>query len=452
MKENDGKEVGSFNYFLKQKMKLPGKIFLYTFTVIITVLTLYIFSMRWDENFYQFVGWENQASPWFAFFRISAVVLVGTLLTLIFVKRLTGNLRKLTDAARYIGEGDLTSKELLFRKKRFPDETDDLSESINQMLKNLRELVSLLKDTSSSIHESSDFLITSVENLNNYGSELNVSMEDILNGAKRQKDMVGASIDNIKNIADMISESAENAKDVSGSMNKANKTAVTGEELAKEAIERMQTIFDQVEASGKAVNSFVEKFKEINKIAEFITGIAQKTNLLALNASIEAARAGDAGKGFAIVAEEIRKLAENTSKSAAQISEMISSFEKASHQIVSSIEDSVRGIAENRSDVGIIINSLDNIVKNVADVSFKVGDIDRQTQSQTSLADNVVDSAENVGEIAERNTQQIIQMSVVFSKEMGAIDKMRSNAQNMSKLSDSLQKIVSRFKIKDEGK
>ncbi len=434
---------------LKQKLKLPGKIFLYTFTVIIVVLMMYIFSTKWDSNILELFGWEKPDSGWFVFFKICAVVLIGTLLTLVFVRMLTRNLIRVTKAAQAIGNGDLSGHELLLRKKKFPDEIDELCESINQMLKNLRELVTLLKETSNSINQSSSFLIQSVENLDNYGNELNVSMNDILNGAKRQKDMVGNALSNIKDMADIISNSADSAVDVSKSMGKANETAVTGEELAKEAIDRMQSIFDKVESSGKSVSSFVEKFKQVNQIAEFITGIAQKTNLLALNASIEAARAGETGKGFSIVAEEIRKLADNTSRSASQISDLVGVFEKESKNIIESINDSVRGIAENRSDVGIIINSLDNIVKNVADVSFKVGNITQLSENQNSLADNVVDSAENVGEIAERNTQQIIQMSVVFSKEMGAIDKMRSNARNMSTLSGSLEKIVSRFKTKN---
>lgn len=436
--------------YLKEKLKLPGKIFLYTFFVIACVLFLYIFSGDWDKSVFEYVGWEDPDSMWFTFFRLCVVVLIGTLLTLIFVKRLSAKLHRLTGTAQSIGKGDLTGRGFSTQKRLFPDETDDLSDSINQMLLNLKELVTLLKDTSGSIHESSDFLLKSVENLNNYGSELNVSMTDILNGAKRQKEMVERALGDIKNMARIINNSVDSAHEVSGSMDKANKTARTGEELAKEAIERMQAIFDRVESTGKAVSSFIERSKEINKILEFITGIAQKTNLLALNASIEAARAGESGKGFSIVAEEIRKLAENTSKSAGQISKLVTSFEKESMELIESIEEIVKGISENRSDVGIIINSLDNIVRNVADVSSKVSDITKLSEDQESLAENVVGSAESVGDIAQHNTEQIIQMSVVFSKEMGAIDKMRRNAKNMSELSDKLENIVSKFKTDDD--
>ena len=441
---------GKWNQFLRSKFKLPGKIFLYTFTVIVIVLAMYIFSTQWDKNIYEFLGWENPNSNWFRFFIFCVVLLLGTLLTLVFVKRITLNLTRLTRAAQQIGKGNLTGSGIDVRERKFPDETDDLSDSINQMLNDLRELVSLLKETSGKIYESSDFLMNSVDNLNNYGSELNVSMTEILNGAKRQKDMVVRALDNVKNMAGIISQATESAGVASRSMKNANKTAVTGEQLATEAIDRMQTIFDQVEATGKAVSSFVQKFKEINKMVDFITSIAQKTNLLALNASIEAARAGESGKGFAIVAEEIRKLADSTSKSTGQISDLVNTFEKESVDLIASIQDSVRGIAESRSDVGIIINSLDNIVKNVVDVSSKVGAIAEFSEKQTMLIENVVDSAESVGEIAEKNTQQIIQMSVVFSKEMGAIDKMGSSAKNMNELSTKLQGIVQEFKTEDK--
>ena len=88
-------------------------------------------------------------------------------------------------------------------------------------------------------------------------------------------------------------------------------------------------------------------------------------------------------------------------------------------------------------------------MKNVGEVSTKVNDIARLSENQTSIVDNVVNSSESVLEIANRNTQQIVQMSSVFAKEMGSIDKMRSNAQNLSDLSNNLQGIVSKFKTED---
>ena len=433
---------------MREKFRLTGKIFLYTFIVTIIVLVLYITSSKWSAIVDVF-GWGNTASFWFNFFIFSTVILVGAILTMIFAGRLTVDLRKLTKTAESIGAGDLRGKVTPVKDRRFPDESDELSDSVNQMLINLQSLVSLLKETSGKIYSSSDFALKSVENMNSYGAELNISMSEILNGVKRQKEMAGIAIENVRNMAKMIAESAGEAKNVSAAMLNANKTAVTGEELAKEAIKRMKMIFDEIESTGKAVSNFVEKFREINKIVEFITGIAQKTNLLALNASIEAARAGESGKGFAIVAEEIRKLADSTSRSANQISGLVRSFESESMDLISSIKGSVAGLDESRSDVGIVMNSLENIVKNVAAVYPKVEEITRLSQNQNTLANGVVSSTASVLEIAEQNAQQVVQMSVVVSKEIGAIDKMRSSAQDMTEHSGNLQGIVSKFKTED---
>jgi len=434
--------------FLKEKFKLTGKIFFYTFFVIIIVLLLYITSARWSTIIEVF-GWENPSSLLFNLFIFSVVILVGAILAVIFASRLTRDIRKLTKAAELIGSGDLRGKDMQHKERIMPDETDELYDSVNQMHRNLKDLVSLLKVTASRIYSSSDFLMQSVEIMNGYSGELSVAMNEILSGAKKQKDMVDIDLDNIRNMANIITNSVERANKASSSMQNANKTAVTGEELAKDAISRMKNIFDKVEASGNALSNFVEKFNQINKIVAIITGIAQRTNLLALNASIEAARAGEMGKGFTIVAEEIRKLADNTSKSANQISELVKPFEKESEGVLSSIKESMLGIEENRTDVGIIINSLENIVKNVADVSSKVDDIARLSQDQTYLADKIVASSESVGKIAQHHTEQVIQMSTTFNKEIGAIDKMRVNAQNMSELSNGLRGILSKFKIED---
>jgi methyl-accepting chemotaxis protein len=434
--------------FFKEKFKLTGKIFIYTTIVVVIVLSLYITSSKWSAVFDVF-GWENPSSFWFNFFIFCVVILVGAILTLIFAGRITVDLRKLSRTAELIGNGDLTSKIPPPKNRMFPDESDELYDSVSQMLLNLKSLVTLLKETSGKIHSSSDFLIKSVDSMNSYGSELNISMSEILNGVKMQKEIAGVAIENVRNMVKNIHDSGEAARKMASSMVNANKTATTGEELAKESINRMKILFDQTEATGKAVSSFVERFKQVNKMVEFITGVAQKTNLLALNASIEAARAGDMGKGFAIVAEEIRKLADSTSRSANQISELVKTFEKDSVELMGLLKESVSGIEESRSDVGIIMNSLDNIVKNVQEVHTKFDEISKLSSSQKTLAEGLVNSSESVLEIADKNAQQVVGMSLVVSKEVGAMDKMGTNAKNMAELSGNLEGIVSKFKIKD---
>lgn len=270
-------------------------------------------------------------------------------------------------------------------------------------------------------------------------TEISSSAEQMARGAKEQTDQVTQISTAIEQMSATIVESSKNAGDATDKAKDAADTANSGGQLVQETVQGMQRINDVVRESGESIGRLAESADQIGEIVGVIDDIADQTNLLALNAAIEAARAGEQGRGFAVVADEVRKLAERTGKATGEITVMIKGIQSQTQEAVKSMETGVVEVDKGRELTDQAGNSLTEIVNMSQGVMDMIRQIATATEEQSSAAEQISRNIDGVASIARETST-------------GA-EQSAAAAEQLNRQAEGLKTIVGQFKISsvDQG-
>ncbi|MBJ6750823.1 methyl-accepting chemotaxis protein [Geomonas anaerohicana] len=371
---------------------------------------------------------------------------VGLILGSFFSRSFTKNISLLTGATEAISQGDLSSN-LDFPATRFPDETHSMALSINTMQENLRTLVRQIRHTSEQVSESSRTLSSSALEINASTEEVAQAIESISGGAENQAEMLSKSAKVIHEMAISVDLVARRAKETAKAARETSLTAQKGGELANDSVERLKSFFDSVELISMQFMDLNGKLQQVGKIADFIVEMSRQTNLLALNASIEAARAGEYGKGFGVVAEEVRKLADGSAKSATEIVELIDLVKVESRRVQETITDSSRGIIVGKKNLDTTADAFKEILATVVETERKANSIADLSQMQTTGAAKMVSMVDEIAKVAEDNAASTEEVSAATEEQHSAMQEMVYQTQELAKLADELLRSVERFQV-----
>ena len=370
-------------------------------------------------------------------------IIIGMILAFVMSKSLTTEIRTLAATAHIVAEGDLT-KDVLVNTS---DEVGELAAAFNQMLASLREIVREVKTTSGAVTTSAVALSASAEEMNSSTEEIAATVEQIAKGAEHQAGLVDQTSKVIRELANGAGEIASRAKSAAEAAAEAGYTAQTGGKSAQEAMDKMKGVFSIIEGAAGGVKNFSEKTQQIGSIVDVITKIAQQTNLLALNATIEAARAGEAGRGFAVVADEVRKLANEAGTSAEKIAELIKQVQTENTKVSASMEVATREVTSGREVLSYTSDALEDIVRVVVEEVKKVQEISALTQQQTQGAQELVKTIDDIAKVAEDNAASTEEASAATTEQTASMEQMARSAQELSGLADKLKILVARFNV-----
>lgn len=392
------------------------------------------------------LGYSQEMTQVFAYLvALTTGLILGWLLT----KGLSRNIGEITESVEAISEGDL-SMELDIKSKIFPDETVGIATSINIMTENLRNLVSQIRSASGHVSESAHTLSSTTIEVNATTEEIARALEQISHGAEIQAEMSGKGSTLIHELAVSVELVAKRAKESAQSARDTTATAQQGTDLAKQTMDLMKEFLDTVEYTGQQFAELNGKLQQVGKIADLIVEIARQTNMLALNASIEAVRAGEYGKGFTVVAEEVRKLAEGTSRSASEIIDLVTLIKEDSVKVRDTFASSSRQVNEGKKKINNTAAVFQSIVQTVMETERKANSIADLSSMQSDGAQKMVKAIDEIAKVAEDNAAATEQVSAATEEQSAAMQEMAAASREMAALAAELLKAAEQFKLPED--
>jgi methyl-accepting chemotaxis protein len=353
-----------------------------------------------------------------------------------------------SNALEAAANGDLTAR---VDDQSMSDAMADVGTEINATLGALSETIADMKDFADSVMQSSDRVESNANRVKMASDQVANSIEEIFDGATEQSERLQKGSSEMENLSATAQEVAASAQEVADTSQSAAKVGEDGREAAQEAIEEMSAIEAETDETVDEINALDDELDEIGEIVSVITNIVEQTNMLALNASIEAAHADGDGDGFAVVADEIKNLAEETKEAAADIEQRIERIQTQAGDTVETIESTSSRISEGVATVEKTVNALETIVEYTEEVDSGIQEIDHATEEQSRTAQEVMSTIDELSTIAQQTAAEADTVAGAAEDQSASIGTVTDSAQELRGRAEELESALDRFTVTTDG-
>jgi len=346
----------------------------------------------------------------------SVIVLLGVGVVYLLMSRVLACLPNVMTELQRVAEGDLTASIDVTRR----DEIGDLMRGLQSMQQRLLEMISQINATT-------DQLSTAAEEVSTVTTQTSTNIQQ----QQSETDQLATAMNEMSTT---VREVAESVGNTSTAANGANAEAEKGRKVMEQAVQEIRQLALQIESASEVMTQVEQDSENINTVLDVIKGIAEQTNLLALNAAIEAARAGEQGRGFAVVADEVRTLAGRTQASTTEINQIIEKLQSGSRNAVKAMDQSreqARSVVDQSS---LASSSLTTIVQSVSQID--------QMSSQIATA------AEEQSTVAEDMNRNLTRISDKGKQNAAGADQTSQSGRELARMASALQELIGQFRVK----
>lgn len=385
-----------------------------------------------------------QAVKQFLLIVAGASIILGAVIAFSMNKIISGPIVAITRAAKEMGAGDLTIEDVQVKSK---DEISELAASFNQTKNQLRDLIKKIQSNTEQVAASSEELFASSEQAVQATTHVSSAVDEVASGSETQARGMDETKRAVEENAIAIQRIAESTSAVSDSAMEVLAESKQGNEIIKRTIKQMEEIRASVIESADVIRTLGENSKEIGNIVETINQIAEQTNLLALNAAIEAARAGEHGKGFAVVADEVRKLAEQSRQSTEQIASLIEGIQQNTAHAVQAMEKGTKEVEAGTAVANDAGEAFQHILSSVEQAVGEMQEVSAATEEISASTEQVTASVEQMASITSGISESMQGVAASSEEQLASAQEITAAAESLSNLAQELQHEVSLFKV-----
>lgn len=386
---------------------------------------------------------KNQSITFYTL--VFILLVIGQVFAYLIARSIIRPINSMTDSLKKIaeGEGDLT-KEIPVTTK---DELGVMGKAFNQMLGQLRSLIREVSSSAEQVAAASEQLTASSEETTHATEKISTTVQEVAHGSEQQ-------IQSLQETATTVQRVTAIVEGMTSHTNQATHTATIASEQASGGAKAIQNMTLQMGEISQTVSNLShdvihlgERSNEIRQIVDTITAIAEQTNLLALNAAIEAARAGEHGRGFTIVSEEVRKLAEQSAESAKQISHLISAIQQETAQTVHSMNATTNKVTAGMELVEVAGTSFESIQKSIAETATKMQEVTKSFNVMNTSTEQMARQTSILEQITEQTDQGTQEMASATEEQLAAMEEIAASSASLSDMAENLQTLVRKFKV-----
>lgn len=373
----------------------------------------------------------------------AAAILLSVLIAWLLTKTTVGPINMLVEQVEKVANGNLKNKV----KSKKTDELGILVAAFNKMIDTLRNLVN-------NIDNNTDAVVTAVTDLNTVSEDTGRGSEDIarsITEVAEGSEEIGNEIAEVKEVAGQLNQEGKtlkkNTEDSLKLADKSSKSAEYGQKAIQQAISQLDVVNETVNFATEAIEKLGKRSNEIGEMVDMIEGISSQTNLLALNAAIEAARAGEKGRGFSVVAEEIRDLAEESSDVTTKISSLIEDIQSETTATVNSMDTNIEEVNKQIQIINEAGDSLDDMVNASEKTNKKVKEMREFAKDLDEIIDTINNAVDSVGSAVENNSASAEEVSALAEEQSATVEEISASADELENMAKNLQSLIKRFEV-----
>ncbi|MDM8102373.1 MULTISPECIES: methyl-accepting chemotaxis protein [Oceanobacillus] len=373
---------------------------------------------------------------------IVITLVLGTIIILFLIRSITRPIQRLKENAKVISTGDLTHSIEI----NTTDEIGELGQAFNEMQEGLKTLVRDVEYNAQQVAASAEELNANADQMTSSSEQVSLAIQEVSSSSETQLHGTEESANSLEEVSTGVGRIVDSSTKVSDMVTQMSTQAEVGGKAVSDTLNQMTSIQSSVDDTNLNIASLLERSKEVSTILNAITDISEQTNLLALNAAIEAARAGEHGKGFAVVADEVRKLAEESKTSAGEISSIVHGIQNDVQKAVEKMSQVTANVNDGLDVSYDAIDKFGEILRSSGDIKPQMEEVMAISEQMSAAVQQVTATANDLASIARNNASSSEEVAASTEEQLASMEEISASAKSLSTMAEDLTGKIAEYK------